>query len=89
MASRFEAFRNRIKAAPSQARAAWHMGRSTGMMWELRPSGIFQLLRMINREYQNPSSVFHQYADLNGRDGELDLCTHEVSTDLSPRGRLT
>lgn len=32
------------------------------MMWELRPRGIFQLLRMINREYQNPSSVFTMHA---------------------------
>jgi fatty-acyl-CoA synthase len=62
MASRFETFRNRMKDAPARARAAWHMGRSTGMMWELRPSGIAQLLRMINRDYQNPSAVFTIHA---------------------------
>ncbi len=62
MASRFETFRNRMKDAPARARAAWHMGRSTGMMWELRPRGVAQLLRMINRDYQNPSAVFTIHA---------------------------
>jgi fatty-acyl-CoA synthase len=51
-----------MKDAPARARAAWHMGRSTGMMWELRPSGVVQLLRMINRDYQNPSAVFTIHA---------------------------
>ena len=32
------------------------------MMWELRPRGIVQLLRMINRDYQNPSAVFTMHA---------------------------
>ncbi|HEX4516832.1 MAG TPA: AMP-binding protein [Polyangiaceae bacterium] len=62
MASRFETFRNRMKDVPGRARAAWHMGRSTGMMWELRPSGVAQLLKMINRDYQNPSAVFTIHA---------------------------
>jgi fatty-acyl-CoA synthase len=62
MVTTLENIRNRLKDAPARARAAWHMSRSTGMMWELRPGGMIQLLRTLTRDFQNPSIVYTLHA---------------------------
>ncbi len=55
-------FRETLKGTPARIRAAWHMSRSTGLMWEMRPSGAAFMLRSLTRDYQNPSAVFTLHA---------------------------
>ena len=56
------ALRERIRGTPARMRAAWHMSRSTGMMWDLRPAGVGHLVQMLGADYQNPSAVFTFHA---------------------------
>jgi len=98
MANRLENIRARFKDAPARARAAWHMSKSTGMMWELRPGGIVELLRSISRDFQNPSVVFTIHAKnqpnrvalrFRGRSttyAELDDRVHRLASGLVERG---
>jgi fatty-acyl-CoA synthase len=60
--SRWASLRDTIQGAPARMRAAWHMSRSTGMMWEMRPRGMVQLLQTLGQDYQNPSAVFTLHA---------------------------
>ena len=98
MPTALENIRNRLKDAPARARAAWHMSRSTGMLWEIRPAGVFELLRSINRDYANPSLVFTVHAKnqpsrvairFRGRSttyGELDDRIDRLASGLVGRG---
>ncbi len=59
---RWEAWKSRLAESPARMRAAWHMASSTGLMWELRPSGIGAMVRMLSRDYQNPTAVYTLHA---------------------------
>src|SRR5450631_4265287 len=59
---RWDALKSRLAESPARMRAAWHMASSTGLMWELRPSGIGAMVRMLSRDYQNPTAVYTLHA---------------------------
>ncbi len=102
MASRLEDMRKRILDAPGsvigRARAAWHMGRNTGAIWELRPRGALEMVRSLSREFQNPSAVYTIHAKnqpervaIRFRDrsitfGELDDRLDRLASGLIDRG---
>jgi fatty-acyl-CoA synthase len=74
------------------------MSRSTGMMWEMRPRGMFQLLQSLGRDYQNPSAVITLHAKnqpdhvalrFRGHDttyAELDDRIDRIACGLQDRG---
>ncbi len=90
--------RKRIADVPARARAAWHMGRNTGAIWELRPRGLVEMARSLNREYQNPSAIYTIHARnhpgrvairFRGRSitfGELDDRLDRLASGLVDRG---
>jgi len=98
MPTALDKIRDRIKDAPARARAAWHMGRSTGIVWELKPAGIFELLKTINRDFANPGLAFAVHAKnspdrvairFRGRSttyGELDDRMSRLASGLVSRG---
>lgn len=90
--------RKRIADAPARARAAWHMGKNSGSIWELRPRGLLEMARSLNREFQNPSAIYTIHAKnspervairFRGRSitfGELDDRLDRLASGLIDRG---
>jgi fatty-acyl-CoA synthase len=74
------------------------MSRSTGLMWEMRPSGAAFMLRSLARDYQNPSAVYTLHAKnqpdrvairFRGRSityAELDDRIDRLASGLAARG---
>ena len=68
------------------------------MLWELRPTGVLELIRMLGRNYENPSSLYAIQAKnqpnreairFRGRRmsfGELDDRISRVASGLVDRG---
>jgi len=84
--------------APARARAAWHMGTSTGSIWDLRPRGLYEMAKSLNREFQNPGAIYAIHAKnqpervalrFRGRSvtyGELDDRLDRLASGLVARG---
>ncbi|HSQ64899.1 MAG TPA: AMP-binding protein [Polyangiaceae bacterium] len=98
MAMSWSEIQKRVVEAPARVRAVAKMSRSTGMLWELRPGGVIELVRMLGRNYENPSSLYAIQAKnqpnreairFRGRSltfGELDERIAGVASGLVERG---
>ncbi len=58
MATTLDNLRQRLRGAPRRIRATTNVGVTSGLLWELGPAGVREVIRVLGHAHQNPSAIY-------------------------------